>query len=354
MNSTSRHSRGLCWLVVALVANFWLTGLPSYAQVNSPPSPAAATPTAPIQNPNDTPAQVRAAAGNTASVGSTNLPAVDKEPDWAKIVVGIAWPVSLLMLALGLAYNQNLARLLGLSAKVVRKIKAGGVEMEISADAVDQISAHFRASIDELVNNARIEYDRMSELTRVYEHLESAITVALRNRLKTDGLDDRPAGLRGTVHVKDIVFREYLYQLVDYYPSPSGAGRRFSQRYGIIGRSWRLGRSLGEGDAISSLKGPVEALVEQWGMLRKEAHAQSRARPSYLSIILRGDDNDFPVGIFFVDATEENAFGDNKAAAKLALQMEKTKEIVNLGRAVERAMAPLQLAAPNIDIGRLT
>lgn len=358
MDSTKRHWNDVRWLVVLVAIALLLSEGPIWSQTPSPnPAPATSTPTGPLQNPTGTSVAVTANPANPTRGSSSASNANDKEPDWAKIVVGLAWPVAILILALslasGIAYSPTLARLLGLSAKVIRKIKAGGVEMEISADAVDQIRAHFRASIDELVDNARTEYDRMADLRRIYEHLERAITVTLRDHLKTRSLKGSPAELRATVYVQDIVFREYLYQLVDYYPFPSGAGRRFSQRYGIIGRSWRLGQSLGEGDAVISGEHAVETLVREWGMLRQEAHAQSRARPSYLCIILRGKENDFPVGLLFVDATDKNAFGNDVESTALTKQMEAAEAIIALGSAVEMAIKPLEIAAPNIDIARL-
>jgi hypothetical protein len=84
---------------------------------------------------------------------------------------------------------------------------------------------------------------------------------------------------RCTIHVSDILFADDLYQLLNHYPRSggSGVGRRFSVRYGIIGRAWRLNQHQGEGDARAESK---EDLVRYWGMTQEEAEAISRHRPS--------------------------------------------------------------------------
>jgi hypothetical protein len=70
---------------------------------------------------------------------------------------------------------------------------------------------------------------------------------AVRKNAIVANLPNGAKGLRATIHINDVIFPDYLYQLVDYYPGDGGAHRRFSQRYGIIGRSWRSKTSHGTG-----------------------------------------------------------------------------------------------------------
>ena len=129
--------------------------------------------------------------------------------------------------------------LLGLSPKIIKKISAGGVEMEISANAVDAVKNHLRNSFDELITNADQEYSRMAQLFNLYQHLEKVTTIALPRALEENGVNALMdhGDVRATIHVKDIVFLEHLYQIVDYYPlRRNAAGRRFSPHFGIIGR----------------------------------------------------------------------------------------------------------------------
>lgn len=277
------------------------------------------------------------------------------EPAWTQMVTAAFWPVATVILVVFLTVfiscNSRLARLLGLSAKIVRKIKAGGVEMEINADAVEKVRSHLRDSFSELVANARDEYDRMADLLHLRDHLAFAVNQALSRVLTAHHITAPLVGLRATIHVQDILLKDYLYQLLAYFPGRDGVGRRFPHGFGIIGRSWRLGESLGEGNAVS---GPTaqRKLIEEWGMTKEDTMSNSRARPSYLCIILKGteEETSLPIGILFIDATNQDAFGTGATAVHVARSLEKEPEVLNLSRALSRAMAPLRLAAPNIDV----
>lgn len=161
---------------------------------------------------------------------------------------------------------------------------------------------------------------------------------------KTQGV--KRSDIRATIHVRDIVFKDFLYQLVDYYPKGGGADRRFSQRYGIIGRSWRSGKSHGTGNAFGKLASE-ESLVEQWGMTRGETHGILKSKPSCLSVLLRSGGTES--GILDIDASNENAFGNDNAAQTIAETLEKSAAVTELAAAVERALAPLRDAGPNLD-----
>ncbi|MET3523894.1 hypothetical protein [Mesorhizobium abyssinicae] len=88
----------------------------------------------------------------------------DKAPWWATFVGEIAWPVSLL-LALILALTiDRLRRFFGAGFTMVRSIKAGGVEMEISVEAADTVRKELRRSFGELIEDARVEYERMADV----------------------------------------------------------------------------------------------------------------------------------------------------------------------------------------------
>lgn len=273
---------------------------------------------------------------------------------WVQLASGVAWPVALVMIVLLFAFQPRLNRFLGI-AKVVRKIKAAGVEMEINADAIDAVREELRGSVKELIDKARDEYDRMANLMRIKSHMEQVVTKALVSVLAKKGIATNPQNMRSTVHVHDIVFTEYLYQLVDYYPTGEGAGRRFPQRYGIIGRSWRLNQSLGEANAFAAGRGEEETLIEEWGMTRDDARARGKSRPAYLSILLRGVvDDEFPNGILYLDSTAADAFGNENEATKTAVELEKTEQVLALRKALEKMLAPLRLAAPNLEVTQLS
>jgi hypothetical protein len=163
-----------------------------------------------------------------------------------------------------------------------------------------------------------------------------------------------PANVRGTVHVADIIFVNYLYQLVNYHPAdprPRGsAHRRFSQRFGIIGRCWRLEESQGRGNAVVGGPNPARTLIEEWGFLRSEV-TNTRQNPADLCVILRNYDH-LQIGMLFVDSTVANGFGNDTAATAVANALAVAPETLALGRALEGALKPLRLAAPKLDITR--
>lgn len=121
---------------------------------------------------------------------------------------------------------------------------------------------------------------------------------------------------RATVHVEDALVRNALYQLVDYWPSGKGAGRRFSVRFGILGRAWRLGYSLYASDVpVSEDRGGRQrmkdvdgekALIEQWGMTRAQARTAATGQRSFVCIVLH--DEGQRVGILYMDAQPARAF----------------------------------------------
>jgi hypothetical protein len=281
--------------------------------------------------------KVEPAAGTPAPAESP------REPWWATLAGKVAWPFGLLGALALIGWNSRLRRLFGAGAKLVRKVSAGGIEMEISADAVDEIRDKLRGSFRELVGSARDEFERMADLQNVDRRLAAVVEKALVPRLASG----KPSGLRATVHVRDIVFKDYLYQLIDYYPAGAGAHRRFSQRYGIIGRSWRSGKSHGTGNAFGT-KASEDNLVEEWGMTRNETHGVLNTRPSCLSVLLRS--GGIETGILYVDSTEHDAFGDDIRAQAFAIQLENDAFTIELAEAVERTLAPLRVGGPNLDL----
>ena len=54
---------------------------------------------------------------------------------------------------------------------------------------------------------------------------------------------------------------------------------------------------------------------------------------------------------FVCYSTDCNKFGDNKVAFDVAITLERSEELLVLRKAITQAMAPLRLAAPNLDIG---
>jgi hypothetical protein len=153
---------------------------------------------------------------------SKEIKEIREQPsDWIGALNAIAWPFTVLILGGIFLRSKTLNKILGLSPKLIKKIKAGGIEMEINADVADDIRGFLRDSIEELLEKARVQYRQMVDLQQIDYHLRRVLTDALPRILRAKGLQaggDADRDDRGTVHVQDIVFPQYLYQIVDYFP----------------------------------------------------------------------------------------------------------------------------------------
>jgi len=272
--------------------------------------------------------------------------------DWgivAELVNSLAWPVALLVSLTFVAFSGTIRRLLLAPVGMVRKVSVPGMDIEIDAAKSEAISKLLETSIDELIAKSNREYTRFAKAMQI----RSLIKSVLDSKRLIEFAQDRDKPIRATVHVNDIVFEDQLCQLVDYYPQGTGALRRFSMRYGIIGVCWRLQESRGETDTFKRLEDddgdPKRNMILEWGMTQEEAErVVSHKKQSILCIILRDPQNQLPVGILYVDATGENVFGDDNAATSLASAIEGDPTVASLSEKVRDMMLPLRAAGPNL------
>ena len=272
--------------------------------------------------------------------------------DWeivAKIVQTLAWPVTVLLSLTFVAFSRTIRRILVAPAGIVRKVSVPGMDLEIDAAKSETISKTLEASIDELIEKSNREYARFAKAMQI----RNLVKEVLNSEYLRGFANNQERPIRATVHVNDIVFEDQLCQVVDYYPQGTGALRRFSMRYGIIGVCWRLQESRGEADTFKRLGDdsgdPKRNMIVEWGMTQEEAErVVSHKKQSILCIILRDPQNQLPVGILYVDADGENVFGDDNAATKLASDLEKDATVANLSNKVRQMMLPLRAAGPNL------
>lgn len=265
----------------------------------------------------------------------------------AAILNAVAWPVAAIFLAL--MFRKTIVNFFSLFPKLIKRFKGGGVEIELNREAATEIRSYFKGAFNELIEKAREEFDHEIKVQRLGELLERVVTEALPKVVTTTSLVD--PSRRATIYVPDIIFDDFLYQLTDYFPREAGkrSGRRFSMRFGIIGRVWRLGETIGKGAAVP--KGDdakiQRSLIEEWGMFRDEA-IKSRGRPSYLCVLLK---TELKVhGLLYIDSEKGNAFGDDKAAQEVAIMLEGHSYVRALAVAVERVLHPLSAGGTFIKI----
>jgi hypothetical protein len=298
----------------------------------------------------------------------------DHPSDWAEFAGAVAWPIAACLIVLAflisIARSATIKGLVREAVSLVRSFEIGGVKMEIDASAVAEVKKFLGDSMHELATKARGHYDQLATATAVDERLRNVVREGLPAILKKNKLPQTPPDLRATVHVPDIVFKDYLYQLVDYYPGPERhhpLGRRYSQRFGIIGRAWRSGQSIGRGKAVSGPNAAIQ-LITEWGMQPREADNHSHLQPANLCVVLFDHtDNHRQVGLLYVDSTQENAFGvdpptvtpptavpsgttPHPTADEIALAVQNDPLTQVLARAVAQVIVPLQAGGPALDV----
>jgi hypothetical protein len=242
----------------------------------------------------------------------------DHPSDLVEVFSAVAWPGGIVLLVLVILlfvrFSRTIQQLFGIAISAVQRIEIAGVKLEIDTSVVAEVKKFVGGSLENLMKKAKSQYDRMARHVLVQERLADVVRTGLRQILAQHGFATRPDDLRATIHVPDIVFRDYMYQLVDYYPNAyraKTAGRRLSQRFGIVGRAWRLRKSMGRGRAVS---GPDASnqLIMYWGMQPDEADDHSHHRPATLCVMLIDpEDNDTRVGLLYIDSTAPDAFGVN-------------------------------------------
>ena len=252
--------------------------------------------------------------------------------------------------------------LFGIARPLLRRISIGGVEIEFNLENLRERAEETKVSFDDLILRANKEYQVLAAQQELKSHLANALRTALPRILAAHGLNLQPPNLRATIHVSDIVFENYFYQITDYFPDQGSGwpvGRRFSQRFGIIGRAWRLNKSMGRGDAVASSENAITHLIERWGMTYEEAsRSHSRQNPADLCVILRSEDEgNLQIGLLFIDSTSVNAFGSDPApdangvsADIIAADLEIAEEVKTLSRALARVVMLLRVGGPRIKI----
>jgi len=120
----------------------------------------------------------------------------------------------------------------------VNKMSALGVTLELTSAGAKKVQFSVKSAFDDYTNRINSEFDRQIQARQVNDKLALVVQEAIKATFSGQEL---PKKYRCTIHLEDVLFKDALYQLVDYYPSGGGPrGRRFGVRYGIIGKTWRL------------------------------------------------------------------------------------------------------------------
>lgn len=236
-------------------------------------------------------------------IGMISL-ALDFISDISSVVI---WPLVVFILVLFLMFSKNGSRRISEIFRGFKSVKMFGAEFVLSEEGRQQAAQSARETFHTYRSQAKAEYDRLADVNNIREKLEQVISSVKVQREGKIIEIKKIENVRFTVHVPDAIFAETMYQLLDYYPKGGGRGRIWSVRYGILGKAWRLGKSLTQ----ESVPTTEEELTRDWGMTREEATAAAQGRKSFSCVILYNKENT-AVGAFYMDAPNEKDFGDMK------------------------------------------
>ncbi len=225
--------------------------------------------------------------------------------DWfrAFLEIIVSWPIIFLVCFACLILNKRIRQGFIELLKPFQKIKFGSTELVLNKEEAARISKDTKEVFGLYRKQVNGECDLFVERHNVATMLEEIVEELRKHpNVFRQGLGK----LRCTIHVSDILFANSLYQLLDYYPGSQGKGRIKSIRFGIIGKAWRSRKSITQGEIPTD----TEDLIVNWGMTRGEATIAGVSKQSFSCVVLR-DENTVPVGIFYMDAEEKNAFAVN-------------------------------------------
>ena len=372
----SRKMIGICCcigLIAALAA-------PVFAQVPASPPPSGTQTSAPAATliPSGPAVVICCGASTPSNTASETTSSAGK--GWSAIIIAALWPAITLLLGLLILSSPSImSALRQVAARITKVATPGGFEVDLSPQGAQQVRASIGDTLGDFTGKADLEYSRAVTLGRIWQRLGDVFWGALPEILEPRlGEQAARPECRITIHVPDIVFDQYLYQLTKYYRRTEAGirvegkpGGRYSMRFGIIGRVWRLQESVGVGNALPTstaiaagtagraavraadaqpqparprLDPATRELIKDWGMFKDEAEAGARGHPAYLCVILWN--NGLPEGLLFIDSPIQNAFGNDATALDVAKTIEQDQRVLSLARALGDEMKRLRESGP--------
>lgn len=251
-----------------------------------------------------------------------------------RLIDVLAWP-AVVVFAVAVAASDRGRRLLRPVLRRIRKVAGpGGFALELSEEAAAATKADVEGAIRDFSGALQDEFDRLAYAEDVRNRLSAAVRDLLDGHDLPDGHD-----YRATVHIRDALYADALYQLVDYWPRGRGAGRRFPERSGMLGKAWRLERSI----YAPNVPTEREKLIAEWGMTSDEADEAARGRQSFACAVLRHGGS--LVGVLYMDAKCKNAFPSD-----IDKQMDASQLVAAVAAAVGRVREAIAARGPGLSL----
>jgi hypothetical protein len=214
-------------------------------------------------------------------------------------ILAVLWPVLIVILIWYLLHSKAAITFFQQLGGIFSTLKIpGGLEIGF-ATAV-------KSSQEEVLSNYRKQviskYDGLAKQYEIEDILGRIVNGPIKKFFAQNNIPQ--PDLRCTIHVKDILFDNSLYQLTNYVGrGKGGKGRAWSVRRGMIGRSWRLEENYRKGTVPTIPRD----LIESWALTREETESIT-AIQTMLCYVVK-EENQSPVAMLYLDAKEANAFG---------------------------------------------
>jgi hypothetical protein len=245
----------------------------------------------------------------------------------------VIWPVVVVVGIYALLSEPGRKVLKDLLASV-KKLKAFGVELELGND---EDARKLKLNLEDQFRTYRAEviaeFDSQAKRYNVGRKLAKVVKEVIVPTLE----DPKNKPYRCTIYVEDIVFKNALYRLLDYYPGGDGKGSTYSSRFGIIGRSWRLEKSQGP----TEVSDDREALVNTWGMTLEEAASKQSAK-WYLAYLLQ-DEEETAIGLLYIES-------ESKLSGDLRSELDSAESVGILTTKVEKVMENMRGRGPELEL----
>jgi hypothetical protein len=254
----------------------------------------------------------------------------------------LLWPVAIVILIWLVLHSKPLMDLFSLLVAAISKLKIpGGLEIAFASRVVKSTQEEVLRTYRQQVIST---YDGVAKQYKIAETLDSIVKGPIEAFFSAAG-KTKPADLRCTVHVQDMLFDSSLYQLIDYIGKDSGgSGRAWSVRRGLIGRSWRMEQPQVKGTVTNE----ANKLIDEWGFTKKEAESPDQ-RQTMLCYLLKGQ-NQSPVAMIYLDAKEANAFGNEQQMNNLLTAIGSAVRSFGLDKDLEKLWQEVRSSAPLIEI----
>lgn len=257
-------------------------------------------------------------------------------------LLALLWPVVLVLLVLYLLHSKISIDFFTRLASIISNVKIpGGLEIAFASTAVKSTQEEVLSGYRQQVIS---KYDGVAKQYQIAETVSRIVKGPIEDFFRKFEQPLKKPRFRCTVHVRDILFDNSLYQLIDYIGSKGGRGRAWSVRRGMIGRCWRSEKS----DRKGSVPKDEAQLIDNWGLTKDELEGANKNQTMLCHLIKA--DNQSPLALLYLDCEDRDAFGDEKKMDDLDGVINKAVKDFGLDRALEQVWQQARASAPLIEI----